>query len=85
MPNFDASTPQLEAVKSLMDAFASLNLGELMTLLSKNYQYEAFNGATTLTKLDREAYAKVIQGLSAGVTKMDVSIQQRSTIFIPTD
>ena len=85
MSNLDASTPQLEAVKNLFDAITSFDLGEVRTLLSKNYQYEAFNGVTDLVKLDKESYTEMIQGLSIGVTKMDVSIQQQRTVFKPTD
>ena len=68
-----------------MGVFAALEVDNLMALLSKNYQYEVFGGATSPTKMNREVYAEVIRGLSAGVTKMDVSTQQRRTIFIPTN
>ena len=84
MSTFDASTPQLKTVKNLMDAFASFNLDKFAALLSKNFQYEAFGGVTDLAKMDTEAYAEVIQGLYVGVTKTDVGIQQRGTVFDPT-
>ena len=77
MFNLDASTPQLNIIKNLLDALTSLNFGETATLFSKNFQYEAFNGVTDLAKLDKESYAGMIQGVSAGVTKFEVSVQQR--------
>ena len=85
MSTLDASTPQLKVVKNMLDAFASFNFGEFATLVSRNFQYEAFNGVTDLVKLDKESYTEMIQGLSIGVTKMDVSIQQQRTVFKPTD
>ena len=82
--SFDASTPQLKAVKNMFDALISFDLGKIAALTSKNYQYEAFNGAD-LAKLDKESYAAMIQGVSTVVTKVDVSIRQWRTIFDPTD
>ena len=85
MSTFKANTPQLETVKNLMDAFASFNFSKVAPLISKNFQYEVFNGVTDLGKLDRERYAEMAQGVFAGVTKADVSIwQQWRTIFNPT-
>ena len=60
MSNFDASTPQLKAVENVIDALTSLNLGKFGTFLSKNYQYEAFHGATDLSKLDEERNAGTV-------------------------
>ena len=86
MSNIDASTPQLKTVKNLFDAITALDLGNIATLLSKNYRYEAFNGATDdLAKLDRERYAEAVRGFFAGMTKLDVSIQQRRATMNPTD
>ena len=85
MSNFDASTPQSETVKNLMGAITPFGLGKVAALLSKAFQYEVFNGATDLAKMDGDAYAGVVQGLSAGLTKVDVSTQQWITVFNPTD
>ena len=85
MSNFDASTPQLEVAKNLLDAVTSFDLGKLTTTISENYQYEAFNGVADQAKLDKEGYAKLAQGLFAGLTKFDVSIQQRRTTLSQAD
>ena len=37
---FQCRTPQLTAVKNVVDAWTSLNLGKANALISKNYQYE---------------------------------------------
>ena len=75
MSNFDVSTPQLKAAKNFMDAFVSLSICDLMTSLSKNFQYEAFGGATNLAKMDMEVCAEAMQGLFVGLTKLDVNVQ----------
>ena len=85
MSTFIASTPQLKAVKNVVDAWTSLNLGKANALISKNYQYEVFHVATDLAKLDNERHAEAIQRLFAGMNKLDVSTQQRRTVFDPTD
>jgi hypothetical protein len=75
MSSFNANTPQLKAVKNLLDAVTSLELGKVASLLSKNYQYEAFNGVTDLAKMDRERYGEMVQLFFTGITKLDVSIR----------
>ena len=85
MFNLDPSTPQLKVVKDLMDGITSFNLDEVVTLLSKKFQYEVLNGVTDLAKLDKERYAAMVQGLLDGIAKVDVSIQQRRTILNPTN
>ena len=81
MSNFDASTPQLKIVKNLIDAITSLNLGKVATVLSKNFQYGAFYVSPDLAKMDNERFAAMIQGFFGGLTKLDVSIQQRRAIL----
>jgi hypothetical protein len=66
MPNLDASTPQLKLVKNLSDAFTSFDLGNLAGHLSKDFQYDAFNGVADLAELDKEGYAEFIGGLFGG-------------------
>jgi len=38
MVDFDANTPQLRALEKLVDAYVSLDLNNLESILSKNYQ-----------------------------------------------
>ena len=82
--SFDASTPQLKTVKNLFDALTSLNPTEVAPLLSKNFQCEV-RGVADMANLDKGGYGEMIQGLYAGVTKLDVSIQRWRTVFNPTD
>ena len=85
MSSFDTSTPQLKAVENLLDGFSSFNFGKVGSHLSKNYQYEAFNGVTDLAKLNKEGLTETSQRFLAGMSKLDVSTQQWGTIFNPTD
>ena len=54
---------------------------KVSNLLSKNYQYEAFNGVTDLTELDGERYAEALQVFFVEATKFDVSTQQWRAIL----
>ena len=86
MSNPDASSPQVQAAKKLFDLVTAFDLDNLETVFSKNYQYEAFNGVTdSLAKMDRESHSEMVRVVWAGLTKFDVSIQQRRTIFYLTD
>jgi hypothetical protein len=44
----------------------------------------AFYGVADLAKLDREKQAEAVRTLWSGMTKVDVSIQQRRTELNPT-
>ena len=83
MSGLNPTTPQLKVIKNMADALTSLNLSKFNTLFSKDYQYEAFNGITDLAKLDNAGRAKSSQAAWAGLTKSEVSIQQRGTISNP--
>ena len=86
MSDFDDSTPQLKAVKGLIDAFVFLDPSRLDTLFSKEYQYEAPYRAPALARPEGEKHSGKIQRLLAEVAKIDVgaSDQQRRTVFGPT-
>ena len=85
MSNFNASTPQIKVIKNMIDAFSSLDLGKFNTLFSKDYQYEGFNGITDLAHADNATRIATSQTLLSGLTKSEVSIQQRRTVFNPTN
>ena len=85
MTNSDASTPQVEVVKKWLEAYFSLDIKGVEPLLSKNYQYEAFNGITDHAKFDNAGRIATSQALLSGLTKSEVSIQQRRAFFNSTD
>ena len=75
MVNFDAS-PQLKAIKRLMDAYASLDMNKVEPLLSKNYQQQLFPPSTfdLPEEVKRNRFGKFRQ-MSAAVGKLEVRIQ----------
>ena len=83
IPN--ANTPQLKAVKNMIDAWLTLDLVKVAPFLSKNYKYEAFHAGDNQALLAAENHAEVAQAVLRGVSKLDVSIQQRRTVLDPTD
>jgi hypothetical protein len=81
----DFDTPQLKAVKNLLDAYISLDMNNVEPLLSKNYQYEPLPESTELSKLSREIHLQMWGEAFSSVNKLEVCIRHRRTAFKPTD
>lgn len=75
MVNFDAS-PQLKAIKRLMDAYASLDMNKVEPLLSKNYQQQPFPPSTfdLPEEVQKNRFGK-FRKVSAALRKLEVRIQ----------
>ena len=74
MANFDATTPQLKAVKRWFGGYISLDLDSVEPIISKKFQYQSFPESTELPKETKESHIKRLrEGLSA-VTKFEVRI-----------
>ena len=83
MTSLTANTPQLKAVKNMIDAWLTFDLVKVAPFLSKNYKYESFHVPDN--QVLSEGHAEVAQAILSGMSKLDVSIQQRRTISDPTD
>ena len=79
--DFDPKTPQLKAVKKIIDAYISLDLNNLVPLFSKDYQYEAFPKSTDLPAQTRENHLQVWGRVFSPVNKLDVRIRHWRTAF----
>jgi len=79
MVDFDLSTPQLKAVKNMIDAYISLDLNNLAPLLSKDYQYEAFPKSTDFPVQTKESHLQVWGKIFSPVNKLDVRIRHWRT------
>jgi hypothetical protein len=77
MVNFD--TPQLKAVKNLLDAYASLDLNNVEPLISKNHHHESLPASTDLPKQSKEDHLQVWKGVFSSVNKFEVRIRHRRT------
>jgi hypothetical protein len=76
MVDFDTSTPQLKAVKRLIDAYISLNLNDLEPLLSKDYRYEALPTIPGLPIQTKEDHLKMRREVYSLMKNLDVRIQR---------
>lgn len=81
MASFEANTPQLKAVKRLIDAYVSLNLNNLEPVLSKDYRYEALPEVPGVPIQTKEAHLEMWKEVYSVVSKLDVRIRQRGTAF----
>jgi hypothetical protein len=75
MANFDASTPQLEAVKKWVDGFTSLDISKVDQLVSRNFKFQSFPKTVDLPEQTKGAHLQWFGGLFALITKLEVGIQ----------
>ena len=79
MADFDASTPQLRAVKKLFAAYLSLDVNNVEPLLSENYQYEAFPESADLPREAKKGHLQAWGRIFSSVKKHDVRIRRQRT------
>lgn len=73
MFDFDAS-PQLRAIKRLMDAYISLDINKVGPLISKDYQYQPLPGVADPPEGAKRSRAGKYKELLAVVDKFEVRI-----------
>ena len=82
MAELDPSTPQLKAIKKLIDAYCSLNVNNVEPLLSKNYEYEVIPKNADFPTHRGEDHLKEYWGrILSLLTKHEVRIRHRRTAF----
>jgi len=81
MVDFDTSTPQLKAVKQLLDAYISLDSNNVRPLISKDYQYEPLPKSPDITDKGKEDHIQEWREMLSLLTKYDVRIRQQRTAF----
>jgi len=72
MVDFDASTPQLRAVKNWLDAFITLDMKNVEPLLSKNFQYHPFPETADISKESGGKYLERFGGALSAASKAEV-------------
>ena len=75
MADFDASTPQLRAVKNWIDAYRTLDMKNVEPLISKDFQYQTLPDAIDLPKEETERHLERYRELFSALTKVEVRIQ----------
>jgi len=85
MINIDATTPQLKAVKDLIDAYCSLDISKIEPFISKNFKFQTFPKTIDIPEEAREVHIERYRGILAAVAKLEVRIQHRRTALKLTD
>jgi len=81
MADFDASTPQLKAVKNWLDAYCTLNMENVGSLISKNFQYQAFPETPEIPKETKKRHIERYKDMFSAANKFEVCAQRRRTAF----
>ena len=79
MVDFDANTPQLKAVKKLIDTYLSLNIIDLESVLPKDYRYEAIPAIPEIPIQTKESHIQMWKEVYSLVRKQDVRIRHWRT------
>ena len=79
MVDFDANTPQLKALEKLTDAYVSLDLNNLESILSKDYRYEAIPTLPDVPIQTKESHIRMWKEVYSLVSKQEVRIRHRRT------
>jgi hypothetical protein len=77
----DFNTPQLKAVKKLVDAYVSLDLNNAEPLTTKDFHYEPLPESTGYSKQSKEVHLQVWRELLSSVNKLEVRVRHRRTAF----
>jgi len=81
MTDFDASTPQLKAVKNWLDAYCTLDMKNVEPLISKNFQYQAFPETPDIPKETGKIHIERYRDIFSAASKFEVCTQHRRTAF----
>ena len=73
--NFDATTPQLKAVKNLFDAYLTRDLYNVKPFISKDYNFQTFPKIAGLPNEEIETHLMRYAPVFSLITKTEVCIQ----------
>jgi hypothetical protein len=77
MSSFDVSTPQLKVAKQWIDAYASLDMKNVVAITSKNYRYQALPDIIGIPEEAKEQHTDRFKEILGAMTKAGVCIQHR--------
>ena len=75
--NFNATTPQLRAVKKIFDAYLSLDLTNAESLISKDFKFQTFPKIANLPDEGKGGHLERYGPLFASMTKIEVRTLHR--------
>ena len=77
LTNFNATTPQSEVVKNLIEAYVTLNLSNIEPFVSKDYKYQAFPKVADLPDEPKGKHIERYGAFFSLLNKVEVGIQHR--------
>jgi hypothetical protein len=75
LTNFSAGTPQLEAVKNLIEAYITSDMGNVEPLVTKDYKFQTFPKIADLPDESKGGHLERYGKLFSMMTKVEVCIQ----------
>ena len=70
--NFNATTPQLKALKNVFDAYLTLDLANAEPLISKDFKFQTFPKIANLPDEEKGGHLERYGPLFALMTKIEV-------------
>ena len=80
MPSFDATTPQSQAVKNLVEAYFALDLKIVESFISKDFKFFSFPAMPEYPNEGKEGHFARYAPLLSMLTKMEVCAQHGGNI-----
>ena len=81
MSNFDGTTPESKAAKNLIDAYLTCDLKNIAPLISKDYKFLSFPTIPEHPDEEKEAHLERYAPLFSMLTKVEVCVQHRGSLF----
>ena len=80
MSSFNATTPESKAVKNLTDAYLTLDLKNIVPLISKDFKFLSFPKIPDHPDEEKEAHLERYAPLFSMLTKVEVCAQHRGNV-----
>ena len=77
----NATTPQLEFMDRMFEAFCTRDANNIAPFLSRDFSYKSFPEISELSDQTKAEFVKTFGPLFAPLTKLEVRIQHQETAF----
>lgn len=81
MSKFDTSTPQLKLAQQWSDAYTSLDIKNVESIISEDFQYLIFPDSTDSPQEPKEKHMERLGMMMTVLSKVEVRIDHRRTSF----
>jgi len=76
LTNFNATTPQLKAVKNILDAYLTLDIKNVESFTSKDFKFETYPKMAALSDAAKEQFFQRYGTIFSMLTKVDVNVHE---------